>query len=182
MVTSLQKWGNSHGVRIPSAFMKTLGWNRDDKLVIEMNREAVVLRRSSERRRVVLRDLFRDFEDGTQAQSTAGSVGQILEFQKPFFFDADCSSKTAVIVGSGVLYEKTGLLVLCPIVKKSEPYPLHIALDERSRTQGVILCEYLRSARLTEGTYRVVEALPEDLLCRAQDLTSAEIDGSERSG
>ncbi|MDO4285937.1 MAG: AbrB/MazE/SpoVT family DNA-binding domain-containing protein [Eubacteriales bacterium] len=177
MLTNLQKWGNSHGVRIPSGFMKTLGWKRNEKLLIEMNRDAIVLRKSYQRRRVSLTELFRNFGEETTAEKAG--VGKILHFDEAVTFAPDCRSRTAVVIGNPLLQEKTGRTFLCPIVSDREAYPLHIALDERNKAQGMILCEYLQSVGLREGSYQITETLPRDLLLRIVDMTAAELDSGE---
>ena len=183
MLTNLQKWGNSHGVRIPSSFMKELGWKKDDQLLLEMNSKGdVILRKNLRRQRADLFSLFRYFEQEKREDTAQQGdfAGWIIQLTQPLFFDRACESDTVLIAGNDLLYQKTGLLVVCPVVRESEPYPLHIAMDERCRMQGMILCEYLRSIRIAEEGFRRLFRLPEDLLCRVRSLTLAELDGEDQ--
>ena len=53
-----------------------------------------------------------------------------------------------VIVVSNNFFNQSGKAVVCPIVKKAVPGPLHIELRESS-VQGCVLCEQVRYLDLT---------------------------------
>ena len=46
-----------------------------------------------------------------------------------------------IISGDSALALIKGLAVVCPITSHSHRFPTHVALDERTKTQGLILCE-----------------------------------------
>lgn len=45
MKTTIQKWGNSHAVRIPKAFLEQLGLNENEKVEIEVNQEGIMIKK-----------------------------------------------------------------------------------------------------------------------------------------
>jgi mRNA interferase MazF len=72
--------------------------------------------------------------------------------------------RPAVVISNDFFNLKTNLAILCPITNTKRPFPLHVELDGRTKTTGVILCEQLKSLDLNARTFRFVEKLPGDLL------------------
>ena len=56
--------------------------------------------------------------------------------------------RPAVVISNDVFNEKTKLSIVCPITNTDKHFPLHISLDERTNTTGVILCEHIKSLDL----------------------------------
>ena len=81
--------------------------------------------------------------------------------------------RPAVVVSNDFFNNKTNLAVLCPITTTDNKFPLHIPLDERTKTTGVILCEHIRTLDIEARGYKVVERLPEDLLEKTLSVISA---------
>ena len=54
--------------------------------------------------------------------------------------------------------------VVCPIANTSNKFPLHISLDNRTRTTGVILTEHIKCLDVISKNIQFVEKMPEDLL------------------
>ena len=55
-------------------------------------------------------------------------------------------------------------------------YFIHIKLDTRTVTTGIILCEHLRSLDIESRDYKIVEKLPKDILQNVIDIIFSEID------
>ena len=81
--------------------------------------------------------------------------------------------RPAVVVSNDFFNNKTNLAVLCPITNTDNKFPLHIPLDERTKTTGVILCEHIRTLDIEARGYKVVERLPKDLLEKTLNVISA---------
>ncbi len=43
MEVKLQKWGNSDGIRIPNTIVKSLGLKTDDKLVLQLDDDKIII-------------------------------------------------------------------------------------------------------------------------------------------
>lgn len=56
---------------------------------------------------------------------------------------------------------------------------MHIPLDDRTQTTGVILCEHIKALDLNSRTYQVVEELPKDILDKVIDVVYSEIEQIE---
>ena len=84
--------------------------------------------------------------------------------------------RPAIVISNDVFNKKTNLTIVCPITNTNNRFPLHIPLDERTETMGVILCEHIKALDLNARGYRVVEPLPEDILSKVIDVVFAEIE------
>ncbi|MEK4566391.1 AbrB/MazE/SpoVT family DNA-binding domain-containing protein [Alkalihalobacillus sp. FSL R5-0424] len=58
--TTLQKWGNSSGVRIPSSFKKMLGIENGTKLDLELVNNTIVIKKA--RQKQTLDDLLQKYD------------------------------------------------------------------------------------------------------------------------
>lgn len=76
------------------------------------------------------------------------------------------AGRRPAVVVSNHLYHRyvRGLAMVCPITNTSKPFPMHVPLDERTKTTGVILCEQVKAFDLSARRAEFREALPEDLL------------------
>ena len=72
--------------------------------------------------------------------------------------------RPGVIISNDQFFMKTKLAVVCPITNTSNKFPLHIILDNRTNTTGVILTEHMKCLDVISRNIQFVEKLPEDLL------------------
>lgn len=84
--------------------------------------------------------------------------------------------RPAVVVSNNIFNNKAKLAIVCPITNTDNRFPLHIALDERTKTKGVILCEHLKSLDLRKRKYEFIENLPKDILDNVINTVYAEIE------
>ena len=83
-----------------------------------------------------------------------------------------------IIVDNGKLViEKVKLSIVCLITNNH--FPLHIPLDDRTKTTSVILCEHIKALDLNSRTYQVIENLPRDILENVIDVVYSEIEQIE---
>ena len=83
--------------------------------------------------------------------------------------------RPAVVISRSQFNQKRNLAVLCPITSAVKPLRFHVHLDERTTTQGDIICEQVRTVDLLARKYKVVEKLPQDLMEKVLDAISAVI-------
>jgi len=62
MITNLQKWGNSQGIRLPKHLLDILKWNNDEELIIKAENDKIIIERNCELKRKSIQELFVDFE------------------------------------------------------------------------------------------------------------------------
>ncbi len=65
---------------------------------------------------------------------------------------------------------------MCPITNTDNNFPLHIKLDDRTQTKGVILCEHIKALDIKARKYKTSEKLPSDLLNKVLNIIYAEIE------
>lgn len=87
--------------------------------------------------------------------------------------------RPALVVSNNIFNNKAKLAIVCPITNTNNKFPLHIALDERTKTKGVILCEHLKSLDLRNRKYEFIEYLPKDILDNVINTVYAEIEEIE---
>ena len=85
-------------------------------------------------------------------------------------------SYPAIVVSNNEFNKRTKLAVVCPITNTDNSFPLHVPLDKRTSTTGVILCEHMRTLDLNARKNRHVERVPADILKLVTDIVSAEIE------
>ena len=84
--------------------------------------------------------------------------------------------RPALVVSTDVYNQRTRMAMVCPITNTDNQFPLHVSLDSRTKTTGVVMCEHLRSVDLAKRNYRIIEKAPVDLLERAVDIIYAEME------
>ena len=84
--------------------------------------------------------------------------------------------RPALVVSNDFFNQKTNLTIVCPITNTSNRFPLHIPLDSRTVTTGVVLCEHVKALDLKARPYKVVEQLPKDLLDKVVGVVFSEIE------
>lgn len=84
--------------------------------------------------------------------------------------------RPVVVISNDFFNQKTNLVLVCPITNTNNRFPLHLPLDNRTKTTGVILCEHIRALDLNARQYVVVENLPKDILSTVIDIISSEIE------
>ena len=74
--------------------------------------------------------------------------------------------RPALVISKGSFQEFTnGLLIALPITSKdSKGFPLHVALDKRTKTQGEIMIEQPKTLDRKIRKITLLESLPEDIL------------------
>ena len=87
--------------------------------------------------------------------------------------------RPAVVISNNIFNQKTNLSIVCPITNTNNSFPLHIPLDERTKTTGAILCEHLKALDLNSRTFQEVEKLPNDILEKVIDIVYSEIEQIE---
>jgi len=85
-------------------------------------------------------------------------------------------SRPAVVISNTFFNEKAKLAIVCPISNTDKNFPLHVKLDERTATTGVVLCDHVKSLDINSRTYKFIEKMPEDILENVINRVFAEIE------
>lgn len=84
--------------------------------------------------------------------------------------------RPAVVISNDFFNCKTNLTIVCPITNTDNRFPLHVSLDSRTKTTGVILCEHVKSLDLNARQYTVIEQLPRDILLKVINIVFSELE------
>ena len=84
--------------------------------------------------------------------------------------------RPAIVISNDEFNKRTKLAVVCPITNTDNKFPLHVPLDSRTKTTGVILCEHLRTLDFNARKCKTVEKVPADILMKVTDIVTAEIE------
>ncbi len=82
----------------------------------------------------------------------------------------------AVVISNDFFNSKVNLAIVCPITNNLRAFPLHIPLDDRTVTTGVVLCEHIKALDLNARKYTVIESIPNDLLEEIIETVFSEIE------
>ena len=69
--------------------------------------------------------------------------------------------------------------MVCPITNVDKNIPLHIKLDERTKTSGVILCDQAKILDLQKRNAEFIESAPDDIIFEVADTVGGFIDIEE---
>ncbi|MGL4484639.1 MAG: RhuM family protein [Anaerovoracaceae bacterium] len=72
--------------------------------------------------------------------------------------------------------KKTNFIIDCPITNTNNAFPLHVSLDKRTKTNGVVLCEQVKSLDISKRNHKFVEKVPKDILQNVIDIVFSEIE------
>ena len=81
--------------------------------------------------------------------------------------------RPALVISNTTYNMKSGFVLACPITSSTKAMNIRVALDERTKTQGDILCEQVRIIDLTERNHRVIEPAPSDILQSVYKVVNA---------
>jgi mRNA interferase MazF len=84
--------------------------------------------------------------------------------------------RLALVVSNDFFNSKTNLAIVCPITNTVNSFPLHVRLDGRTKTTGVIMCEQVKSLDVKQRDCRFIEKLPRDIFDRVINILLAEIE------
>ena len=79
--------------------------------------------------------------------------------------------KRPALVVSNFTYNRfTKLAMVCPITNTNGEFPLHLPLDERTKTTGMIMCEQVQALDIYARDASYYEKAPMDIIEEALDI------------
>lgn len=79
-------------------------------------------------------------------------------------------TRPGFVASNNAYHELTNLAIVCPITSTDRGFPLHIRLDSRTNTRGVIMCEQAKSLDLAARGAKLVERCPQDITDEVVDV------------
>ena len=78
--------------------------------------------------------------------------------------------RPAIVVSNNTFNSFTSIAVVCPITNINRGIPIHVPLDNRNQTTGVIMCDQVKSLDIKMRNAEFVEKVPEDILVEVVDI------------
>ncbi len=60
MITTIQKWGNSQGIRIPKFLLDAVQWSDDEQIILSAEKNKIIIEKAEPRKNII--ELFADFD------------------------------------------------------------------------------------------------------------------------
>ena len=68
------------------------------------------------------------------------------------------------------------LTLVCPITKTDKNLPFHIKLDDRTQTNGVVLCDQAKITDIKARNFEFIEKAPKDIVLEVIDILNGFIE------
>jgi len=68
--------------------------------------------------------------------------------------------RPAFVVSNNTFNKFTNLAIVCPITNTNREFPLHVPLDNRTKTSGAIMCEQAKSLDISARNSLFLEKNP----------------------
>jgi mRNA interferase MazF len=81
--------------------------------------------------------------------------------------------RPALVVSKTLYNQNTKQIVVCPITSKAKPLPMRIQLDEKTKTQGYIMCDQIRTFDIYARKPKFIEKISDDILEQVKQTVSA---------
>lgn len=60
-ITTIQKWGNSQGIRIPKRLLDSLQWHKGEKIILSAKNNQLLIEQAPANQHKNIKELFKDF-------------------------------------------------------------------------------------------------------------------------
>ncbi|MBC7075936.1 MAG: type II toxin-antitoxin system PemK/MazF family toxin [Syntrophomonadaceae bacterium] len=78
--------------------------------------------------------------------------------------------RPAFVVSNNTFNQFTKMAIVCPITNTDRGFPLHVPLDKRTKTTGVVMCEQVKSLDISARNAIFLEKVPADILEEVIDI------------
>lgn len=74
------------------------------------------------------------------------------------------------VISNYIFNQFTKMAIVCPIANTNKGFPLHVPLEQRTKTTGVIMCEQAKSLDIIARRSSFLEKSPQDILDEVLDI------------
>ncbi len=78
--------------------------------------------------------------------------------------------RPALVVSNFTYNSITRMALVCPITNTKRDFPLHVALDLRTKTTGYIMCEQVKALDILSRNGSFEEKIPENIMQEVFDI------------
>ena len=63
MTTTIQKWGNSQGIRLPKYLLDVLKWSDNEKITVETSGNSIIIKQAEKpKKRLTIAEMFEGYD------------------------------------------------------------------------------------------------------------------------
>lgn len=84
--------------------------------------------------------------------------------------------RPAFVASNNTFNQFTKMALVCPITGTKRGFPLHVPLDGRTKTTGVIMCEQTKSLDMTARKATFLEKAPQDITDEVVEIIISSLD------
>lgn len=81
--------------------------------------------------------------------------------------------RPAMVVSNETYNRFTKAAIVCPITNTNRGIPLHVALDSRTQTTGVVMCDQVKALDIVQRGAELIESAPEEIVQRVVEIVTA---------
>ena len=78
--------------------------------------------------------------------------------------------RPALVISNELFNKYSAMAIVCPITNTDKNHPLHVRLDEKTKTKGVILCDQIKTMDIKVRNFKFLEDIPGDVLENVLDI------------
>lgn len=78
--------------------------------------------------------------------------------------------RPALVISNNTYNNLTKIAIVCPITNTKKGFLLHVELDERTNTSGVIMCEQVKALDLQARNVIFYEKIPKEIIEEVADI------------
>ena len=90
--------------------------------------------------------------------------------------------RPALVVSNNAYNQFTKIAMVCPIANTNRDFPLHVKLDERIKTTGVIMCEQVKALDIHARNASFYEKAPNDIIEEVIDIIIGFVEAGKPKG
>ncbi len=79
-------------------------------------------------------------------------------------------TRPAIVVSNKIYNQFTKLAIVCPITSNEKGFPLHVLLDDRTKTTGVVMCEQMKVLDIYARKATFYERAPQNIVDEVIDI------------
>lgn len=84
--------------------------------------------------------------------------------------------RLAIVVSNNAFNSLSRGALVCPITNTKRGIPIHVPLDDRTKTTGVVMCDQVKALDMQSRNAAFVEKAPQELVAEAVDIIFAMIE------
>lgn len=81
--------------------------------------------------------------------------------------------RPAIVISNNTFNKFTKAAIVCPITNTNRGIPIHVVLDSRTRTVGVIMCDQVKALDVLKRNASFVEQIPDDILVEVVNIVNS---------